>query len=256
MAATLRKDGAVAVTTIDSRNGLNVFDVDTLTQLRDLLREVAADDSVRAVVLAAAGERAFSAGADIKHMVALDVAGGSAWGELGHETARLLEEMPKVTIAAIQGLAFGGGCELALACDLRYASSDAKIGQPEVAIGLFPGWGGTQRLARVTGLGFAKDMILTGRPVEASEALEHGLVNGIHDPVLDRAIEVAHLIASRSPTVVAAAKDLCNGSLQGDHGAALRREAIRFGELFGEADTKEGLLAFVEKREPRYPSHG
>ena len=121
------------------------------------------------------------------------------WGALGHEAARLLEEMPKPTIAAINGFALGGGCELALGCDLRYASSNARLGQPEIDLGIVPGWGGTQRLARVCGLGVAKELVLTGRPVDAEEALRIGLVNGIADPVLDHALEVAGKLAAKSP---------------------------------------------------------
>ena len=125
------------------------------------------------------------------------------WGALGHEAARLLEEMPKPTIAAINGFALGGGCELALGCDLRYASSNARLGQPEIDLGIVPGWGGTQRLARVCGLGVAKELILTGRPVDAEEALRIGLVNAIADPVLDHALEVAAKLAAKSPVALA-----------------------------------------------------
>src|SRR5207249_2411907 len=123
------------------------------------------------------GDRAFVAGADIKAMSVMDVDAAKAWGELGHNAAQLLETMPKPTIAAINGFALGGGCELALACDIRYASSKAKLGQPEINLGIIPGWGGTQRLARVCGIGFAKELILTGRTVDAAEALERGLVS-------------------------------------------------------------------------------
>ncbi len=245
-------DGGVAVLTIDSGNGLNVLDLSTLAELRDHLLALAADEAVRAVIVTGAGERAFSAGADIKYMSGLDTAQGVAWGELGHEVGRLLETMPKVSIAAINGLALGGGCEIALACDLRYGSAQARIGQPEVNIGIIPGWGGTQRLARATSMGFAKDLILTGRSVDADEALRRGLIDGIFDPVLDQAVETARLVASRSAAAVQAAKELCNAALQGDHSANLRHEAERFGRLFGGADTKEGLVAFLEKRPPRF----
>src|SRR5204863_2147070 len=143
-------------------------------------------------------EKAFVAGADIKYMSGLDVEQAKAWGALGHEAGRLLETMPKPTIAAVNGFALGGGCELALACDIRYASSGAKLGQPEVNLGIIPGWGGTQRLARVCGLGVAKELIFTGRVVDAQEALRIGLVNDIHDPVLDKARDTATLLASKS----------------------------------------------------------
>jgi len=226
--------------------------VATLTELCARLRELADDAEVRAVVLTGAGEKAFVAGADIKYMSGLDVGRAKAWGALGHEAGRLLETMAKPTIAAINGFALGGGCELALACDIRYASSSAKLGQPEIHLGLFPGWGGTQRLARATSLGFAKELIFTGRTVDAEEARARGLVDAVHDPVLPQALETARLIASKSPVALRAAKDLTNRALQGDHAANLGSEADRFGELFSSEDAKEGLAAFVEKREPRF----
>jgi len=204
------------------------------------------------VVLTGAGEKAFAAGADIKYMSGLDVDEAKEWGALGHEAGRLLETMPKPTIAAINGFALGGGCELALACDLRYGASTAKLGQPEINLGIIPGWGGTQRLPRVVGLGVAKELILTGRVVGAEEALRVGLVNGVHDPVLEKAREVAGLLASKAPLALAAIKRTTNHALQGDHVENLQREAREFGELFASADAKEGLTAFAEKREPRF----
>jgi enoyl-CoA hydratase len=226
--------------------------VGTLEALRDRVRELAGDVETRVVVLTGAGDRAFIAGADIKYMSGLDVEQATAWGELGHEVGRLLETMPQPTIAAINGFALGGGCELALACDLRYASSNARLGQPEINLGIIPGWGGTQRLARVCGLGFAKELIFTGRLVDADEALRAGLVNGVHDPVLEKGREVAELLASKSPLAVAAAKRATNHALQGNHVDNLRREADEFAQLFASEDAKEGMTAFAEKREPRF----
>jgi enoyl-CoA hydratase len=198
-------------------------------------------------VLTGAGEKAFAAGADIKYMMGLGPEQAKAWGALGHETAALLEAMPKPTIAAVNGFALGGGCELALACDLRYASSSAKLGQPEINLGLVPGWGGTQRLARVCGIGVAKDLIFTGRSVDSEEALRIGLVNAIADPVLDRALETARMLAEKSPVALALAKRLVNLAP-----GALDREAEEFGELFASEDAKEGLTAFAEKRAPNF----
>jgi enoyl-CoA hydratase len=202
------------------------------------------------VVLTGAGEKAFVAGADIKYMSSLSVLEARAWGGLGHSCALLLETMRKPTIAAINGFALGGGCELALACDLRYAAATAKLGQPEVNLGIIPGWGGTQRLARVCGLGVAKELILTGRLVDAEEALRIGLVNGVHDPVLDLAREVAELLASKSALALAYAKEAANLALQGSHEASLTQEASFFALLFSTEDAKEGLAAFAEKRDP------
>jgi enoyl-CoA hydratase len=246
------REGAVAVVTVDRQDALNALDLPTLTELRDELSALAVDDEVRAVILTGAGDRAFIAGADIKYMSDLGVDEAKAWGALGHEAGRLLETMPKPTIAAVNGFALGGGCELALACDVRYASTNAKLGQPEVNLGIIPGWGGTQRLARVCGVGVAKELIFTGRTVDAEEAHRIGLVNGVHDPVLERARETADLLAAKSPIALRIMKQLANRALGGDHGANLDAEAESFGELFASEDAKEGLSAFVEKREPRF----
>jgi enoyl-CoA hydratase len=246
------REAAVAIVTVDRQDALNALDLPTLTQLRDELRGVAGEEAVRAVILTGAGERAFVAGADIKYMSGLGVGEAKEWGALGHEAGRLLETMPKPTIAAVNGFALGGGCELALACDIRYASTNAKLGQPEVNLGIIPGWGGTQRLARVCGLSVAKDLIFTGRTVDADEALRIGLVNGVHDPVLEYARETAELLATKSPVALRVMKELANRALGGDHDANLRAEGDSFGELFASDDAKEGLTAFVEKREPKF----
>jgi enoyl-CoA hydratase len=240
-------DGAIAVVTIDRQDALNALNVETLTELRDRLRQLSTDAGVRAVVLTGAGDKAFVAGADIKYMSGLGSDEAKGWGGLGHETGRLLETMAKPTIAAINGFALGGGCELALACDIRYASSRAKLGQPEINLGIVPGWGGTQRLARVCGIGVAKDLILTGRLVDAEEALRIGLVSAIADPVLEKAVETAHELAAKSSLALALAKRLINMSP-----AALDTEVDEFGELFSSADAIEGLTAFAEKRAPKF----
>ena len=240
--------------TIDRPAALNALDVPTLTALRDRLRELSGDGESRVFVLTGAGERAFAAGADIKYMSGLGVEAAKEWGALGHECARLLETIPQPTIAAVNGFALGGGCELALACDIRYASTAARMGQPEINLGIIPGWGGTQRLARVCGVGVAKELILTGRLVDADEALRIGLVTAVHEPaeLLERALETARLLASKGPLALAAAKAAVNGALSGEHEANLRAEAERFGGLFASEDAKEGLTAFVEKREPEF----
>jgi enoyl-CoA hydratase len=244
----------VVLVTIDRQDALNALDLPTLTELRDRLRELGDDPKTRVVVLTGAGEKAFAAGADIKYMSGLGVDEAKAWGALGHEAARLLETMPKPTIAAINGFALGGGCELAIACDLRYAARTAKIGQPEINLGIMPGWGGTQRMARTTTLGYAKELIFTGRIVDAEEAERHGLVNAVFDPgeLLGKVMEVASLLASKSPLTLAAAKAATNRALAGDHAANLEVEADSFGKLFASEDAKEGMTAFVEKREPTF----
>ena len=252
MSVDVQHDDAVAIVTIDRPDALNALNVETLTALRDRLRELANDDASRVVVLTGAGEKAFIAGADIKYMSGLDAGQAKSWGGLGHEVGKLLETMAKPTIAAINGFALGGGCELALACDIRYASSRAKLGQPEINLGIVPGWGGTQRLARVCGLGVAKELIYTGRTVDAEEALRVGLVNALADPVLDKALATAHELATKSSVALALAKRLCNLSLGADHADGLASEADGFGNLFASEDAKEGLAAFVEKRAPTF----
>jgi enoyl-CoA hydratase len=228
--------------------------VSTLTALRDRLRELAADEATRVVVLTGAGDRAFAAGADIKYMSGLSVEEAKEWGALGHEVGTLLESMPKPTIAAVNGFALGGGCELALACDIRYAASTAKIGQPEINLGIIPGWGGTQRLARVAAVGVAKELIFSGRTVGAEEAARRGLVEAVFEPdeLMEKTLELAQLLASKSPRALAAAKQAINRAFQGEHAANLQVEADSFGELFASEDAKEGLAAFVEKREPHF----
>ena len=254
MSVDVSREDGVAVVTINRPDAMNALDAGTLGELRDRLDELAGDAEARVVVLTGAGDRAFVAGADIKYMSGLEVEEAKKWGALGHECGRLLETMPKPTIAAINGFALGGGCELALACDLRYAARTAKLGQPEVNLGIIPGWGGTQRLARATTVGFAKELILTGRVVDAEEAERRGLVNALFEPgeLMEKTMEVARGLAAKSPISLAAAKEACNRALQGEHAENLEREGDRFGELFASDDAKEGLTAFAEKREPRF----
>jgi enoyl-CoA hydratase len=206
------------------------------------------------VVLTGAGDKAFAAGADIKYMSGLGADEAKEWGALGHEVTRLLETMPKPTVAAVNGFALGGGCELALACDIRYAASSAKLGQPEINLGIIPGWGGTQRLARATGVGFAKELILTGRTVDADEALRRGLVEAVFEPgeLMEETLERARLLAAKSPLALAAAKKAINRAFQGEHVDNLEYETEAFGDLFDSEDAKEGLAAFVERREPTF----
>ena len=244
----------VALVAIDRPEALNALNRETLTELRDRLRELATDTDTRVLVLTGAGDRAFAAGADIKEMSDMSVLESHAWGTLGHECTRLLESMPKPTIAAVNGFALGGGCELALACDIRYASEQAKFGQPEINLAVIPGWGGTQRLARAVGPALAKDLILTGRTIDAAEALRVGLVSAVHpaDELMEKTLEAAAALAEKSPVALSAAKDAVNRALQGDLGSGLSYEAILFAALFATEDQKEGMSAFIEKRAPNF----
>jgi len=248
-----RRDGA-AILTVDRPEAMNALDLEHLEALRDRLAELAVDGEARVVVLTGAGEKAFVAGADIKYMQELDVLGARRWGELGHECGNLLETMPKPTIAALNGFALGGGCELALACDLRLASTNARLGQPEINLGVLPGWGGSLRLARATTLGFAKELVLTGRQVGAAEARERGLVNAVHEPgeLMEKTLELCRTLAAKSPVALAYAKEAVNLALQGDHRANLATEARLFAMLFATEDQQEGMAAFAEKRDPEF----
>ena len=248
-----RRDGAATVT-VNRPEAMNALDLTHARDLRARLEELAEDDAVRVVVLTGAGDRAFIAGADIKYMQGLGVLEARRWGELGHRCAALLETMPKPTIAAVNGFALGGGCELALACDIRLASATAKLGQPEIDLGIIPGWGGSQRLARTTTLGFAKELVFTGRMVDAAEALERGLVDAVHEPgeLVEKTRELCATLASKSPLALAYAKEATNLALQGDHRSNLETEARLFSMLFASEDQKEGMAAFIEKRRPAF----
>lgn len=254
MAVVVERDGGTAIVTVDRPEAMNALDLEHAGELRDRLAELAEDESARVVVLTGGGEKAFIAGADIKYMRGLGVLEARRWGELGHACGRLLETMPKPTIAAVNGYALGGGCELALACDVRLASTNARFGQPEIDLGVLPGWGGSVRLARVTSPGFAKALIFTGRPVGAAEALEHGLVNAVHEPgeLREKTLELCRVLEAKSPLALAYAKEAVNLSLQGDHAAALAAEARLFAMLFASEDQREGMAAFVEKRPPEF----
>src|SRR3954470_10963156 len=178
----LRLDDRVAVVTINRPEDLNALSTALLEELDSALSDLSRDAEVGAVVLTGAGERAFIAGADIAEMATKTPLEARSYAELGHDVAHRLETMRKPTIAAVNGFALGGGCEMALACDLRLASTNARFGQPEINLGIIPGWGGTQRLARASSVGFAKELVLTGRMVNADEALERGLVNAVFEP--------------------------------------------------------------------------
>ena len=254
MSLDVERDGGVATVTVNRPDALNAVDLEHAEALHARLEELAADETVRVVVLTGAGEKSFIAGADIKYMQALGVLEARRWGELGHACGNLLETMRKPTIAAINGYALGGGLELALACDLRVAAATAKVGQPEIDIGVLPGWGGSIRLARTTTLGFAKELIFTGRTIEAAEAFEHGLVNAVYEPaeLMEKTHELAERLAAKSPVALAWAKEATNLALQGPHRTNLEAEARLFALAFASEDQKEGMAAFIEKREPKF----
>jgi enoyl-CoA hydratase len=247
-------DGRVATVTIDRPDVLNALNTALLEELLATLSDLGRDADVGVVVLTGEGDRSFIAGADIKEMAGKTPLEARAYSELGQEIAHKLETMRKPTIAAVNGYALGGGCEMALACDVRLASQNAHFGQPEINLGIIPGWGATQRLARATNVGYAKELILTGRMIDAAEAFDRGLVQHVYpaDELMQRALEMAHAMAAKSPVALYYAKEATNRSLHGDIGGNLVHEADLYSLMFSTDDAREGLHAFVEKRDPTF----
>ena len=248
---TTERHESVALLTLNRPKALNALDRATLEGLRADLAEVTRDDSVRALVLTGAG-RAFAAGADIAEMRSLSPMEAEAFSRLGHQTMRDLEALPIPTIAAVNGFALGGGCELALACDWIYASEKARFGQPEVALGLIPGFGGTSRLTRRVGVAWAKELVMTGEPIRAEEALRIGLANRIWAPeeLLEGALGAARQAAAKGPLAVSLAKRILDEGQDTDARTAHALEQNGFGLIFGTEDHAEGMDAFLEKRDP------
>lgn len=254
MPIDIERRDSIAIVTMNRPEALNAFDSDQLREFIDTFDALADDGTVRCVILTGAGERAFAAGADIKQMKDLDEAGGLAFGRLGHRATRAVEELPQPVIAAVNGFALGGGCEIALAADIRLASENAVFAQPEVTLGIPPGWGGSQRLPRLVGPGIASELIFTGRRVKAEEALRIGLVNSVWplDKLMDAALDLAKTIVSNSPVAVRSAKSLIRLAFGGRAIDGLDSELRAFGEAFATDDQKEGMTAFVEKRAAVY----
>jgi len=246
--------GAVQVLTLDRQEALNAFSPEQIADLRAALADAGADPSVRAVVLTGAG-RAFCAGADISRMAGMGVDDAREFAAQGHGMCNDIEALPGPVLAAVNGFALGGGCEVALACDIRLASDAAKMSQPEVALGIPPGWGGTQRLPRICGEGFAKRMILTGAMIGADEALAAGLVSAVHpaDALLEAAVAMGEEIAQKSPSAVALSKQLIHRAL-GERADLLEAEAEAFAQQFANPERLEGMTAFLEKRAPGWVS--
>lgn len=251
---TLEKEGRIAVVTINRPKALNALNSATLKDIDTAIDEIEKDDEVLAIVLTGSGEKAFVAGADITEMKNLNTIEGRKFGSLGNKVFRRLENLEKPVVAAINGFALGGGCELSMACDIRIASQKAKFGQPEVGLGITPGFGGTQRLARLIGLGMAKELIYTGKTINAEEAFRIGLVNKVVEPekLLEEAKALANSIAAQAPIAVKLCKAAINRGMQCDIDTALMYESEVFGECFSTEDQKEGMSAFVEKREKNF----
>ena len=246
----LEKKGHIAVATINRPKALNALNSQVLEDIDQLVEQVKADDEIRALVITGSGEKAFVAGADIGEMSTLTKAEGEAFGKKGNDVFRKLETLPIPTIAAVNGFALGGGCELALSCDIILASEKAKFGQPEVGLGITPGFSGTQRLPRRVGIAKAKELIFSGRMIEADEAKEIGLVNVVYAPeaLMDGALEMAKSFAKNAPIAVKYAKACIDRGMQMDIDGGIACENELFAMCFATADQKEGMGAFLEKR--------
>jgi len=250
---TIQHDDSVAVLTIDRQERLNALDPQVVEEIGQALLELEAE-APRAIVVTGAGERAFVAGADITAMSVMDPLEAKRFSEIGHAAMALLDRSPVPTIAAVNGFALGGGCEVALACDVRIAAENATFGFPEVGLGILPGMGGTQRLPRLIGPALAKEMIFTGRRISAEEAREIGLVNRVvaEGEALNAAMELAAEISANGPLAVRHAKSAANRALDVDLVSGLEYEADQFALLFATKDAREGMNAFSEKRKPEF----
>ncbi|MBP5192390.1 MAG: enoyl-CoA hydratase/isomerase family protein [Eubacterium sp.] len=242
------QDGFVGVITIDRPKALNALNSQVLEELEETFKAIDLD-AVRAVVLTGAGEKSFVAGADIGEMSTLTKAEGEAFGKKGNDIFRFIETFPIPVIAAVNGFALGGGCEISMSCDIRICSDNAIFGQPEVGLGITPGFGGTQRLARIVGVGMAKQLIYTARNIKADEALRIGLVNAVYpqDELLDQAKKLASIIAANAPIAVRNCKKAINDGLDADMDQAIVIEEKLFGDCFETEDQKAAMANFLEK---------
>ena len=242
------EEGMVAVLTINRPKALNALNSQVLDELDKTLDNVDLN-KIRALIITGAGEKSFVAGADIGEMSSLTKEQGKAFGKKGNDVFRKLETFPIPVIAAINGFALGGGCEISMSCDIRICSDNAIFGQPEVGLGITPGFGGTQRLARLVGQGMAKQMIYTGRNIKADEAYRIGLVNAVYpqNELLNEAKKMAETIARQAPIAVRNAKKAINDGLQVDMDKAIEIEEELFGNCFETADQRAGMGNFLEK---------
>ena len=248
----LEKRWPLAVVVLDRPKVLNALNAATFAELDSAFDELAKDSEVRVVLLTGAGDRAFAAGADIRELAAVDAGGGETFSLRGQAVFRKIETLGKPVIACVRGFALGGGCELAMACTLRIAAEDAKFGQPEVKLGVIPGYGGSQRLPRLVGRGAALKLLLTGAIIDAQEAFRIGLVDEVVPAagLMQRAEVLAGEIAAQAPLAIAETLRVVDEGLDVPLDLALQREADRFGHLCDTADKAEGTRAFLEKRQP------
>ena len=245
---------SIATVTINRPKALNALNRETLEELICCFSELQKDSTVLAVIITGAGEKAFIAGADISYMHQFDVLAGREFGRIGQQAMTVIETFSRPVIAAVNGFALGGGCELSLACDIRIASENAKFGQPEVGLGVTPGFGGSQRLPRLVGKGLASELLYTGDIIDAGEACRIGLVNRVVplSQLMSECTGIAEKISAKGPVAVKLCKELVNGGMEMDLTRACMYEADLFGMCFATGDQKEGMNAFLEKRSPEF----
>ena len=254
MAIKISKNNQIGILTINRPDSLNAMNREVLLEFINELKKLQSEKDIRVIIITGSGEKAFIAGADIKLMQKMNREEAFEFANLGQELANLIEKSAKPVIAAVNGYALGGGCEIALSCHLRIASDNAIFAQPEVKIGLLPGWGGTQRLPRIIGSGLANEIILTGRNVLAKEALDIGLVNKVvpQEELMNTCFDIANAILKNSPNAIAESIKLIRLAAGTNLEKGLSKEAKSFSKLFETEETAEGLTAFVEKRPPKF----
>ncbi|MBV4425739.1 short-chain-enoyl-CoA hydratase [Clostridium tyrobutyricum] len=250
----LKEENGIAEIIINRPKALNALNSETLKELGSIIDDIHVNDNIKAVIITGSGEKSFVAGADIAQMSKLNSIEAAKFSRLAQNVFSKIENLPKLVIAAVNGFALGGGCELAMACDIRFASKKAKFGQPEVNLGILPSFGGTQRLPRLVGKGIAKELIFSTDMISANEAYRIGLANKVYEPeeLLTKAKEFAQKVMTKSPVGVRLAKASINNGLDVDLEAGLKYEANSFGLCFSTEDQKEGMKAFLEKRKANF----
>jgi enoyl-CoA hydratase len=248
------KSEGIATITINRPQVLNALSPDTVQEISARLDDAIKDDKIHVVVITGSGDRAFSAGADLNIMMGISAAKAREFSRTGQEVFEKVETFDKPVIAAINGFALGGGLELAMSCDLRVASENAKMGQPEINVGLIPGWGGTQRLPRYVGKAIAKELIFTGRMIDAKTAERYGLVNTVVPPdqLKDSVIAMAKELMKKPNVGIRLAKELINSSTETNQRTGMAHEAESFGVISQTEDFKEGVKTFIETKKPKY----
>ncbi len=251
---TLEKENRIAILSINRPKALNALNADTLLDIKSAVEAVISDSEIDVLIITGVGDKAFVAGADIAYMNKLPALEARAFAILGQQVFRLIETMDKPVIAAVNGFALGGGCELAMACDMRLASDKALFGQPEVGLGITPGYGGTQRLPRLIGEGRAKELIYSASNINAEEAYRVGLVNHVYpaESLMEEAKKLAKKISSKAPLAVRLSKNQITRGMQADIDTAMLIEADMFGLCFATEDQQEGMTAFLEKRKAEF----